>query len=330
MRFILNNAIIRTYAPEERVIVMTSSLSSFHNRMCGKLLGDGSIVKQARRKPRFKFQHRTEDFGWTNYCYHKLKNNIPLAKPIYKKNIEPRLRKEYSEFFYVQSKTDPVITELYETWYPNGNKSLPFHYLEQHLDEQALSWWYQDDGHLKIVNGKMQKIILSTDSFTTNENYILQNLLWNKWKLSFKLDKQNRLILYDQFQIIYFLHLIQPWLQPFMARKSAVILPLRPIANRTTIYLPETIQLQSPTKDIHIALRYLNFLYQEKQTKVICHERLFQTLRPITEVTTSTSSYQISIQEPYKSELAYLRQRTGLTVSELIIWCFNKKSPTER
>lgn len=107
-----------------------------------------------------------------------------------------------------------------------------------------------------------------------------------------------------------------------MTRKAAVTLPLRPIANGTTIYLPQRIQAQSPTKDIHTALGHLYLFYE---IKTICHEHLFQTLRPITEITTSTNSYQISIQEPHRSELAYLRERAGVTVSQLVIWCFITK-----
>ncbi len=238
---------------------------NFHHRICGKLLGDGSIVKEKDRKPRFKFQHRTEDYEWTNYCFKQLKDSIPLNQPTYRKNSDPRLKKGYSELYYVQSKTAPIVTELYELWYPGGIKILPHEFLERYLNEEALSWWYQDDGHLKITNGKMQKIILSTDCFTTKENLFLQHLLYKKWQFSFKLDQQNRLILYDQFQIIYFLYLVEPWLQPCMNRKALVPLPLRPIANRTTIYLPETIQLTSPTQDIHQALKHLRLLFKNEQ-----------------------------------------------------------------
>lgn len=302
---------------------MSTPTNNFYSRILGKLLGDGSIVKQEGRKPRFKFQHRIEDVGWTSYCYEQLKDDIPLNKPAYRKNTDSRLKKGYSELYYVQSKTAPLITGLYELWYPNGLKTLPFEFIECFLNVEALSWWYQDDGHLKISNDKMQKIILSTDSFTKTENVFLQSLLYHKWQLSFKLDQQNRLILYDQFQIIYFLHLVEPWLQPCMKRKAPIVLPLRPIANRTTIYLPETIQLTSPTKEIHEALKHLHLLFKNKQSQSICYKSLFNTLQPILESTTPTKSYQINIREPYKTDLAYLRQQTGATVSELVEWCFD-------
>ena len=80
------------------------------------------------------------------------------------------MKKGYTESVMVQSKTSPLITELRETWYPGGTKQLPFNYIHMHLDEEALAWWYQDDGHLNVQKGMMRKIVLSTDSFTNSEN----------------------------------------------------------------------------------------------------------------------------------------------------------------
>jgi len=152
-------------------------VDKFYNRICGKLLGDGCITKQERRKPRFQFMHRTEDFGWTNYCYEQLKNFIPLSPPTYRKVMDSRLKKGFSKSYVVQSRTDNLITSLYTTWYPYGKKVLPFDFIEQYLNEEALAWWYQDDGHLKIVNGIVTKLILSTDSFSVEENAKLIQLL---------------------------------------------------------------------------------------------------------------------------------------------------------
>jgi len=119
----------------------------FHNYICGKLLGHGCITKQDGRNPRFQFMHRTEDVGWAKYCYDYLKNLIPLTPPTYRKAMDLRIKKGYSESYIVQSWTDQVITNLYKQWYPNGRKALPFDFIEEHLDERALAWWYQDDGH---------------------------------------------------------------------------------------------------------------------------------------------------------------------------------------
>src|SRR5690606_18648410 len=131
---------------------------------------------------------------WTNHCYEMLNSYLPLNPPVYKKVIDLRLKKGFSESYVVQSKTSSIITSIYEQWYPNGRKKLPTDFLKQYLNAKALAWWYQDDGHLKIVNNVAQKIILSTDGFTKEENIWLSDYLFRKFHLKFLRDGQNRLI----------------------------------------------------------------------------------------------------------------------------------------
>jgi hypothetical protein len=80
--------------------------------LCGKLLGDGSLTIEEKRKPRFRFQHCIEDKEWCEYCYFCLKEYIPLVPPKYKLAVDPRLKNGYSESFYVQSRTTEIITIL--------------------------------------------------------------------------------------------------------------------------------------------------------------------------------------------------------------------------
>lgn len=280
------------------------------------------MTKQGNRKPRFQFTHRIEDVGWAQYCHKRLQDFLPLSPPTYSKVADSRLSKQYSERYIVQSRTHPIITSLYATWYPKGKKVIPFEFLESYLNEEALSWWHQDDGHVKIVNGTMNKIILSTDSFTAFENEQLILLLFKKFKLRFSVDGQNRLILYDQFQIIYFLELVSPWLSPAMKRKAAIMLPLKPIAKRTTVYLPSTIKLRKPTAEINEKLIQLHSLLCEEKKSVCLHTifKEFEQLMSIQDIT--TVGYQIVIQESYRDLLARVRQQTGLSVSMLVSYCF--------
>lgn len=221
----------------------------------------------------------------------------------------------------VQSRTDEIITKLYTKWYPNDKKTLPLDYIEKFLDEQALAWWYQDDGHLKLVNGTVRKIILSTDSFSAEENDQLIQLLFNKFKIRFLIDGQNRLLLYDQFQIIYFLHLVSPWLNESMNRKSMPQQPLRPIAKRTTIYLPTTCNLTKPTSEINKKLNNLDNLFSNS-SKHVCIQNIFSIFTPIIENNKDVKGYQIIIDENHRQTLARIRQQTGLTISQLAQYCF--------
>ncbi|WP_098439024.1 hypothetical protein [Bacillus sp. es.034] len=134
----------------------------------------------------------------------------------------------------------------------------------KHLSPLALAWCYQDDGHLRKKSNTPQKIILSTDSFMPYENKGLSHILWEKFSLDFAMDKQNRLILYDQFQIRYFLYLIQLYLHHSMRRKtiSSMDLSSSQTSSKRSIYLPANINISSPTSEINDKLSTLSTVLQ--------------------------------------------------------------------
>jgi hypothetical protein len=127
----------------------------------GKLLGDGNLTIEKHRQPRFRFQHCYLVREWGIYCYDSLKSFIPLAPPKKRITSDPRLTKGYSESIYVQSRTSPLFVLLKELWYQGNQKVIPIEVLSILIDEAGLAWWYQDDGHLKIENNNVRKIILN-------------------------------------------------------------------------------------------------------------------------------------------------------------------------
>ena len=294
--------------------------------MTGKLLGDGCITKQNGRKPRFQFIHSSKDKEWCHFCYSQLNKYIPLTTPRYKKVLDDRVNKGYTECYQVQSKTDPIITQLEKAWYLDRRKILPFELLEIYLTPLALAWWYQDDGHLKRKGETPEKIILSSESFAPQENKNLQWLLKIKFLLQFSIDKQNRLVLYDQFQIHYFLNLISPFLHYSMNRKALKSCPTenRQIkSRRTSIYLPGEVQINKPTEDINNALNSLEeywTLYKSGQFYTPENIVLIQRLS----VRTHTKSYQININQKNLRILKLLRESTGINYSILTTLCFFK------
>src|SRR5690625_3254749 len=166
--------------------------TKFKARIIGKLLGDGGLKTQKNRQPRLQFNHKASDYLWTLYCYNKLKNYLPLNPPTYQKTLDSRLKKGYSETYYVQSRTSPIITFLYKEWYPNKKKILPINMLEMYFTAETLAWWFMDDGHFKVENHVPNKIILSTESFTDEEiNWLIQHLK-KTFHLFFSRDGQRR------------------------------------------------------------------------------------------------------------------------------------------
>lgn len=219
--------------------------------LCGKLLDDGSMVKSANRKPRFQFTHCKQDLSYCQHCFELLSQILPLNPPPYKKNIDPRLIAGFSESFYVQSRTSEILTYLYDLWYTNSIKTIPFSFLKSNFTDRTLAICYQDDGHLKQKNGLIKKIVLSTDSFSAEENQLLIEFLCSKYSLHFALDAQNRLLLYDQYQIILFLQIVDPHIHPSMNRKRRPPFSPKDIPERTTVYLPADISPLRPTAEIN-------------------------------------------------------------------------------
>lgn len=287
-----------------------------HDLICGKLLGDGCLTKEQNRKPRFQFTHCIKDKGWSYYCYEQLDEFLPLAPPKYRKLIDSRMKLGYTESFIVQSRTSIDISSLYEVWYPNRKKELPLSYIEENFTDRSLAWWYQDDGHLKVDGDIPRKIILSTDSFSKEENLFLQHFLQEKYGFRFSLDGQNRLLLYDQFQIFYFLHIVDPYIHESWNRKKRPNCRVKPIAARTTVYLPDEIILAEPTKEINSQYRKLPLIIEAAKNQ----NEFFR--QNVASQQIPTKSYQIVIHPNYRKSLQELKQQTGLTVSQLTTCCF--------
>lgn len=295
----------------------------FKSMMIGKLLGDGCITQQKGRKPRFQFIHMDTDYEWSKYCYDHLCTFIPLNPPKYKCVTDPRLTKGYSLSYYVQSRTSNIITYLRTEWYPEDNKIVPYDLIEKYFNEISLAWWYMDDGHLKQKGNIPEKVILSTESFTIQEIKWIIEFLHKKYQLNFSSDKQNRIILYDQFQIHYFLYLVMPFLHHSMNRKTLHFskFKIAIASRRTTVYLPASVTLDTPTKNINDLLTYLSTIinqYKQGAFYKTYHCELF-----VNKISERNKSYQIVIDNQNLANLLLLKDLTGLTFSKLVELCFS-------
>jgi len=294
------------------------------DKITGKLLGDGNISIEKNKKPRLRFSHCLNDKEWALHCYMELKDYVPFSNPRERKIFDERIKTGFTESVYVQSLTFSAIVDLRDIWYKERRKIIPFSLLERGISPITLAWWYQDDGHLKCTNGVLKKIILSTDSFSKEENIQLTNLLDRFYQFKFKLDGQNRLILYEKAQILYFLDVIKPYLHSSMRRKYAI--PIHPSSSvknkRTTVYLPDFIKLESPTKDIMNLLSNLNTLQLILNDPLKYQELMFRWYESIKLATHNGKGYQIVINLDQLHIIQNIQQRTGLTLSQIVYLCY--------
>jgi len=291
----------------------------FFARMIGKLLGDGTIIKQEGRRPRFQFVHRVEDVEWAHYCYEHLRDYIPLCEPTYARVTDNRLQKGYSERYIVQSLPHESVDQLYDVWHPNKMKAIPITHLEQYFTAESLAWWYQDDGHLKKnKEGVVEKLILSTERWTDEERELLKYILNLKFNLLFSVDGQKRLLLYDQLQINYFLQLIEPWMQPTMIRKMKTASPYKMIAKRTTLTVTSNFQFERPTKELNETIaHYID--------KIELNAQHFQKWNYTRREQNEMKSYQITLTDDNRQKLAQVQAKTGLTFNEITQHCVSKQ-----
>lgn len=282
------------------------------SRLAGKLLGKAIIKTTKNQEPYLYFRHMAHDYTWAMYCYTMLKEHLDIRPP------ENDNFGKYNTYI-VTSKPCSIINMLFKTWYPNSTKEIPFEFLQKYFTAESLAWWYQDNGHLKKRDNKLEKIILSTNSFEVEENYQLIHFINEKFGLHFSHDGQNRLLLYDQLQINYFLMLVQPWMQPSMIRKNKSVIQFDKIAKRTTVYLPSNITLTKPTKEINsIIERSLS----EKTTETILKELPLLIQRR--SESPKTNSYQIQISPHLYYPLLKTQALTGLHISQIITLLFEK------
>lgn len=106
-----------------------------------------------------------------------------------------------------------------------------------------------------------------------------------------------------------------------MDRKKLPEQCFRPIAKRTTVYLPAKFKLQKPTLEINDKLHLLSNLLS-KDTGNICPDFIFDAFKPIRKTDQHLISYQIILQDNHRLALGKIPQQTGLSVSKLIEYCF--------
>src|SRR5699024_4548258 len=127
---------------------------------------------------------------------------------------------------------------------------------------------------------------------------------------------ENRMILYDQFQILYFLYLITPYLHESMHRKTISFCKTHygTPALRTTLHLYSNLNIKSPTKEINEALHFSNnFIHHYKKgTFYTDYKNILFNQR-----STKTRSYQIVIESENLANIQFLKNLTGLSLSRI-------------
>ena len=183
--------------------------------LIGSLLGDGSFVsvgKYAKNKC-LSIAHSIKQKDYLLYKWNIL-NKYNLVPPIRESKVNnSRYTHELTEC-RLKTRLHPIFTEIRNLYYDSNNRKRVSLEFVRDIDALGLAIWYMDDGYVT-----KNSCILSTCSFTLEEQTLLANLLLEKFNLHFNVGKHNNSMYLQAKDFPKFVNLIRVFIIPSMQYK---------------------------------------------------------------------------------------------------------------
>lgn len=151
----------------------------------GLLLGDLNAQKQ-NLNARLRFGQGVLHKEYIMHLYELFKNFISMVPKIQNSSLDKRTGKVYRSLHF-NTLSLPCFNELYELFYPLGEKIVPAN-IGDLLTPLGLAYWLCDDGSFCKTN---RVIYISTNGFSHAEVNLLINVLNSKWNLNCTINKHN-------------------------------------------------------------------------------------------------------------------------------------------
>lgn len=190
----------------------------------GSLLGDGNLQTSTPEGKTWRYRalQKKDQKSYLDHKYEILKS-LCGSPPIFSDVFDSRTQKSYQRYYF--------NTLTHEGFHPYGHafsqfdpeqgkwkKGVPAN-IHEILTPRAVAYWYMDDGSLKYL-GKSNAMRICTESFSTEENEILRNAMFQNFNISLgRVKKTNskrvfvgyRLTIHEK-ESSKFRELIQPFL----------------------------------------------------------------------------------------------------------------------
>ena len=149
--------------------------------LIGSLLGDGcfcSVGKHAKNMC-LSIAHSEKQKEYLEYKW-RILSNYDLVSPIIEYHLNNKIYSHELVEYRFKSKLHPIFTDIRNKYYDsNGCKRVSKEFVKD-IDALGLAIWYMDDGYVT-----KNSCILSTCSFTLEEQSLLANILLDKFGLHF-------------------------------------------------------------------------------------------------------------------------------------------------
>ena len=170
---------IRLKNHEKNSIILPEGL---HDILIGLLLGDVCGQKQsksAKGNTNLRFEQGLVHKDYIFHLYELFKSFSGAPPRISERKADKRTGKIYTRVQFATFSL-PCFNELYNTFYPNGKKVVPYN-IEQLLTPLGLAYWICDDG---TFCKKHKYIRIATNSYTLQEVDLLLGVLRVKFHLT--------------------------------------------------------------------------------------------------------------------------------------------------
>jgi len=173
----------------------------FQQVLIGSLLGDGSLQRKGFSNPIYSEEHSLsqESYAlWKNQFF-----NFKISYPT-RTDLKRKANKTYQQICLF-SRATPRLLNYYYRHYPSPErKKVVTREILTKLNPLGIAVWYCDDGSFDYDSNR---IILSTDGFSQQENLLIQDFFKTKYDIEFKFSGKR--IYCDVRNSTKFLHLIR-------------------------------------------------------------------------------------------------------------------------
>ncbi len=171
-----------TYSTEIRKLKKVPLNQYQYAISAGSLLGD-SCLRPNWSKTNYRFQvfHSVAQKAYLNWKYEALKNLVLTPPQVYEK----------TNSIWFRTISHPSFSILREKFYADKIKRLPYDIEEIISNPLSFAVWFMDDGNVVKDKDRVYGFHLNTQSFSFEENKIIQNLLKKVWKIRSTIQNNN-------------------------------------------------------------------------------------------------------------------------------------------
>lgn len=183
--------------------------------LIGSLLGDGCFCSVGGRAKNMclSIAHSEKQKEYLEYKW-KILNKYNLSSSIVKYCTNNKRYSHKLVGYRFKSKLHPIFTNIRNKCYDSSGHKRVIKEFVRDIDVLGLAIWYMDDGYVT-----KNSCILSTCSFTTEEQSLLASILLDKFNLHFTVGKHDNSMYLQAKDFPRFVELIKDYIIPSMQYK---------------------------------------------------------------------------------------------------------------